>query len=92
MVASRLKAEVGRCGSGVLRGEVDRYEVSPFLEESSQKVPDSLPTPGPGKYVVRSGLGSGSRPDRAAPTRSSCDREGSCTIGGRLVSGGTAGW
>lgn len=89
MVASRLKAEVGREGSGVARGEVDRYEVSPALEESSQKVPDSLSAPGPGKYVARSGFGS--RPDKAAPTRSSCDREGSCTMGGRVVSGGTAG-
>lgn len=49
MVASRLKVEVGREGSGVARAEVDRYEVSPALDESSQKVPDSLSAPGPGK-------------------------------------------
>lgn len=89
MLASRLKEEVGRAGSGVARAEVDRYEVSPALEESSQKVPDSLSAPGPGKYVERSVFGS--RPDRAAPTRSSCDKDGSCTMGGRVVSGGTAG-
>lgn len=90
MVVSLLKAEVGREGSGVAHAEVERYEVSPALEESSQKCPDSLSAPAPGKYVPRSSLESW--PDKAAPTKSSCDRDGSCTMGGRVVSGGTAGW
>lgn len=45
MAGSRLKAEVGKVGSG---GDVDKYEVS-------LNVVDSSP---PGRYVLRSALGS----------------------------------
>lgn len=90
MVAPRLKAEVGSDESGVARAEVDKYEESPAAAETSQKRPDLSSVPGPGWFATRSSVDL-STLDKAAPTRSSCDKDGSCIIGGNVVKGGIEG-
>lgn len=92
IVAPRLKAEVGSDGSGVARADADIYEDSPAVVESSQKRPKLFSAaPGPCKGVTWSCFGSSWKPASAAPTRSSCDKDGSCTIGGNVAKGGIDG-
>lgn len=91
MVGSRLKADVGKVESGVARGDVDKYEVSLNVVDSSPpKRPDSFSVLGLGKYVVCCGLGSCT--DDAACPKSSWLSDGRKTIGGSVSSGGIVGW
>lgn len=86
---------MGRDGSGVVRADVDIYENSLVVVESSRKRPELFSAaPDPGKCVTCSCFGPSSsrNPDSAAPTRSSCDKEGSCIMGGNVAKGGIDGW